>query len=478
MSSTKHKAQASKYEGGAAARILLVEDNLVNRDVIARLLETRGLGVHTAENGRIGADLAASGEYDLVLMDVQMPEMDGLQATREIRRNLELAELPVIAMSANSDSRDRQACLDAGMDDFLPKPVTPDSLLAMLSGWLPQGAFTSATNGPQDLDDALLASLTPLEAVPGIDIRQGLRNMGGDAGTYLALLRRFVAGFQQESAVFSRTLCSGDFAAAGALVHSLKGAAGSLALNGQQQLATQLDNCLRSGGCEALDELADQLDRSVQLLGEALEGLTLPIALGSGASGTGGAQRVLQELLNLLAQDDASLNEVFTVNEATLQQALPQQVGQLGDLVRGFDYPAALNLVRQLLSDAGESAAGTLETSGFDPSALLGVVGPDPVLQQDTLRKFLEQAGAVSRAVHEAWDAKDAEQVARQSHMLKSSARLVGATEVSRHCADLEAAGKAGAWQEIEVLMTGLDNGLDRIRDYLDPLLNASGRRS
>ena len=116
----------------AGRRVLLAEDNLVNALVAGELLQAAGLGVLPAENGRQALDVLGREPVDLVLMDMQMPEMDGLQATRALRAEPRWARLPVIALTANAFEEDRQACLASGMDEVLTKPVEPELLYAAL----------------------------------------------------------------------------------------------------------------------------------------------------------------------------------------------------------------------------------------------------------------------------------------------------------------------------------------------------------
>jgi two-component system sensor histidine kinase/response regulator len=118
------------------ARILLAEDNPINQEVAIELLRTVDLVVDVAKDGRTAVELAGQNPYALVLMDMQMPIMDGLEATRQIRHSGNTST-PIIAMTANAFGEDRAACLEAGMDDHLPKPVDPESLYAMLLRWLP-----------------------------------------------------------------------------------------------------------------------------------------------------------------------------------------------------------------------------------------------------------------------------------------------------------------------------------------------------
>jgi CheY-like chemotaxis protein len=175
-------------------RVLLVEDNLVNREVAEDLLQSVGLVVEAAENGEAAVELACSRSYDVVLMDVMMPVMDGLAATREIRR-IRGDSLPIIAMTANAFAEDRKLCLAAGMNDHLAKPVEPSRLYTILLRWLPlhstpvRDRLAPTMPGPLLTPDDVLAAR--LRQVPNLDVDAGLRNVGGRVQTLARALGRF-----------------------------------------------------------------------------------------------------------------------------------------------------------------------------------------------------------------------------------------------------------------------------------------------
>jgi CheY-like chemotaxis protein/HPt (histidine-containing phosphotransfer) domain-containing protein len=226
------------------ARVLLVEDNRVNQLVAGELLRGVGLAVDLADDGLQAIDLVSNNDYALVLMDVQMPGLDGLQACRAIRRMPGKAQLPILAMTANAFSEDRAACLAAGMDDHIGKPVVPRHLYETLLHWLQRGR--TATAAPAGADDhrptidsgdaALLAALTTM---PGLDPTTALRYFAGRVPAYRRGLGHFVQAYAQGlpgSAMAPDGLLPLPPAALCSHLHSLQGAAATL---GATALATQ-----------------------------------------------------------------------------------------------------------------------------------------------------------------------------------------------------------------------------------------------
>ncbi|MBV5296226.1 MAG: response regulator, partial [Curvibacter lanceolatus] len=235
------------------ARVLLVEDNDLNQEVAAGILRLAGLMVDIAGNGQIALDKVAQNPYDLVLMDMQMPVMDGITATLAIRQREEWQHIPIVAMTANARDSDRERCLQAGMVDFVTKPIEPEELGRVLLRWIPDksGSDSGAEVGAASAAPAEAAGSGAVESpslleravlqIPGLDVGQGLRRVIGSIPLYLSLLRKFVSGQRDVPDQILQALDQRDWDRAEILAHTLKGVAGNIGATGLQQLATELD---------------------------------------------------------------------------------------------------------------------------------------------------------------------------------------------------------------------------------------------
>ncbi len=225
----------------SGARVLVVEDNEINRLVTKDMLEQAGIVTRFAENGIEGVRaVLEDGPFDGVLMDVQMPRMDGYTATRLIRTNPGLAELPIIALTANALKGDRDAALAAGMNDYIAKPVDPEQALATLARWI-------RPNAAPPKDEPEMPPTAGAERGTVLDRVGGLRRVGGNLALYDKILLRFTEDQAQFALKFKALYDGGDLIAATRLVHSLKSSAGTIGADEVQRCAARLEEFCRTG---------------------------------------------------------------------------------------------------------------------------------------------------------------------------------------------------------------------------------------
>ncbi len=254
--------------------VLLVEDNEINQQIALELLEAVGITAHVAANGKIALDILRAvgpNHYGMVLMDVQMPEMDGLEASSRIRNDLRFKDLPIVAMTAHAMLEERERCLAAGMNDHLAKPVNPEQLYQTICRWCPQHVDAAGTLGL-----AAGSSVDPADRLlerAGIDVQDGLKRMLDNRAFYLQMLARFRTDQHGVIDKIRAALAAGDQSElAERLAHTLKGVAGLLGMKSIQFQADELMAQMRQH--ESPKMLATRLERlevDLQTVQQALD---------------------------------------------------------------------------------------------------------------------------------------------------------------------------------------------------------------
>jgi PAS domain S-box-containing protein len=262
-------------QGLLGANILLVEDNLINQQVASELLEDFGVNVTVRSSGQEALDELRQHDYDMVLMDIQMPGMNGYEATARIRQDLQRSDLPVIAMTAHTMSGDRERCLEAGMNDHVGKPVDPDALFAVLVRWIRPRKHDAAAILAKDGRIKLGARAPALpETLDGFDLKAGLRSVNGNAPLLRRLLIDFATAHGTQGLIIRPTLRDGKIDDATRIAHTLKGTAATIGALEVSRHAAALERLLLANpDTVAEDESGPLIDALARALGQVVRSI-------------------------------------------------------------------------------------------------------------------------------------------------------------------------------------------------------------
>ena len=336
----------------AGARILLVEDNEINQEVALDLLRHARLEVDLAENGQVALDRLQANDYALVLMDMQMPVMDGVEATRQLRRLPGLAALPVVAMTANAQAADRQRCQEAGMNDFIPKPIEPELLWQTLLKWIAPRHAAAAADSDSDMATAAVSTAPAAPAldlgVAAIDPGPALRRMLGNTELYFATVRKFCRLQENTGQTMAAALDAGDWVTAQRQAHTLKSVAASIGAGRLAEQAAALEKALAERLPRAdADRHIGVIDGQLRELIAALRD-KLPAAPEAALPDVAGAAAAVAELEQLLSESNPEAMACLERNAAALKAIIPAaRLAQIETAVNAFDLDDALRLLRQ-----------------------------------------------------------------------------------------------------------------------------------
>ncbi len=346
----------------AGARLLLVEDNSMNQELALELLRSAHIETVLAENGQEALDiLARDGAFDGVLMDCQMPVMDGYTATREIRKNPAFKDLPIIAMTANAMAGDREKVLEAGMWDHIAKPLNVQLMFSTIAKWVkPQPQAAAAAPSARTLRTAQDQTDTPdqhaLPELPGIDVQAGLAISMQNVKLYTRLLVKFRESQGPFASLFEAALQGADASAPARVAHTLKGTAGNIGALEVQSAAAALERACKEGASEATRQaLLEAVIRSLELVITGLHKLDGHLPSSTTDTSTPGAhhqlQSALQQLEQLLTRCDAEAVDLLEhIQQRAEGTALAKALAAVEAPLNGFDFDEALAQLKHILA--------------------------------------------------------------------------------------------------------------------------------
>jgi CheY-like chemotaxis protein/HPt (histidine-containing phosphotransfer) domain-containing protein len=339
-------------------RILLVEDNEMNQQVATELLESAGARVAVANDGAEAVEILTAGPepppFDAVLMDLQMPGMDGFTATRRLRADSRFQALPIIAMTAHALVEERQRCLDAGMNDHVTKPIDPDALFAALRRWtISTGAPAIAAVPPQSAG----SGETVLPEIDGIDVEGALKRVAGNKRLLRSLLEQFACKQQDAAVQISAALQAGDRTVATRIAHTVKGVAANLGITAVQLKAEAVERAIRDADPSLpgmLDSFASAMGAATQAIQRAFPAPPEFAVPRRSALNPEAASEAAAKLRALLEANDGDAADALPPMEEALAGAIDQdRLNALRDDIAEFNFEAALSELAEITAQCG-----------------------------------------------------------------------------------------------------------------------------
>jgi two-component system sensor histidine kinase/response regulator len=425
-------------------RVLLVEDNAINQQIAEELLTNAGAAVSIANDGS-EAVAAITGTvqpppYDIVLMDMQMPVMDGHEATRAIRSDPRYDNLPIVAMTAQAMAEERDQCLAEGMNDHITKPIDPDLLHRTVLAFAGQRVVPRASpasqaprDPPQDTGAKAAAEAvsSELTAIAGVDTEGGLRRVGGNERLYRAMLRQYAEDQADTAPALRAALAAGDMKTAERLAHTLKGLSATLGIKRPSEAAEAVEDRIRHERLEGIEDDLAALDQATAAVIAAIRAALVaaaPTTAQPGAPESADMTDViplLGRLEALLAESDgAALDCVLEAQEVLAQALTPEELAGLTREVQNFAFDEALMRLRAIAARLGTAPFGTA-IAGGDGAALSDALSRLETMLADGNGEALDCALAAQELLERTLGAQEAEALLREVNNFDFDAALV-----------------------------------------------------
>ncbi|MBF0290282.1 MAG: response regulator, partial [SAR324 cluster bacterium] len=353
--------------GLAGSKLLLVEDNEINQQVASELLEQVQIQVITANNGQEAIDLLKQEPFDGILMDLQMPVMDGLAATKRIRQDKKLLEIPIIAMTANAMVGDREKCLNAGMNDHVGKPVVPKELYTTLAKWIQKKPGDASQRTILPVPNESEKSVILLPPISGINTTIGLRNVGKNSALYKKVLLKFVQNQGDSCRKMAVHMEAKDYQALEQTAHALKGVSSTIGAEKLAELAGTIEN--RAQKQEVRDDLSDLLGETTIELARISQSIRTSLVVASTESDEQNQEKTDVEpeiLAPLFTKAVQLLNDFDSAVEKVVVEIVPlvsseprlNRIKSIKKSLESYDFDTCLSIFHEWAEEEGIELKG------------------------------------------------------------------------------------------------------------------------
>jgi CheY-like chemotaxis protein len=339
------------------ARILLAEDNEINQQVATEILAGAGLNITVANDGQEAVNAVKEGYYDAVLMDIQMPVMDGYQATREIRKYRSMQDLPIIAMTASAMTQDQEDAFKAGMNGHVAKPIDTKELFSTLVKWIEPGERETPGEIIEKVSGLKMEEEVFPAELPGISIASGLSKLAGNEELYRKLLSKFRESNRDVVNEIKRLIDTGDMETAARLAHTVKGVAGNLGAEDLFPAAGELEKAIKQGETGSFDSLIEHFEVLLNVVLHSIGDLEHKEAAKSEKETTEGVEAfdidavspLLMEMARLLESDlSEAMDCLDDLREQLANSPASEEFKQLEEQVEDFDIENALKSIESI----------------------------------------------------------------------------------------------------------------------------------
>ena len=336
------------------SHILIVDDNEMNQAFAIGILEDAGLRIDIAGNGQLALKMVQHTQYDVVFMDMLMPVMDGLTATKEIRKFEHLNLLPIVAMTANIKQSDRDKCTKAGMNDYVSKPIDINELYAALVKWIkPKAKPEKRLYREEKLQSNPLEEHLPTE-IKGLNVEMALNRIMYNKPLYLKMLKKFVLGQRCVGNQIREALINNIYSEAERLAHTVKGLLACIGASELQTQAAHLEVCAKNK--ESYGEINPLIEKFSEGLGTLILELESFLPHGYKQNSLNiveqkKAVEIIKKIKNLLAEYDPEAENLFSEYAQLIEPFIPEYYNKIAELIQAFDFENALNELQFVLKE-------------------------------------------------------------------------------------------------------------------------------